>query len=150
MESAGKVYAQNPDPDTKLGDLETMELSKLKILQTRYKSIVGNRALLSRLRDRGESARRTLAAVEAELAARGAATEPGPPPLESRAASEVERLAQRMAQMEWDTGRRTVSAPVELDSDDDSEPEAEWPTAGGPSEGEEPRRAPAAADNCTA
>ena len=43
MESAGKAYAQNPDPDTKLGDLETMELSKLKILQNRYKNIVSNR-----------------------------------------------------------------------------------------------------------
>ena len=43
MESVGKIYASNPDPDTKLGDLETMELSKLKILQVRYKNIVGHR-----------------------------------------------------------------------------------------------------------
>ena len=65
------------------------------------------RALLSRLGDGGESARRALAAVEAELA--GRAVPSVPPPLESRrdaAAAEVDRLARRMARMEWGTSRR--------------------------------------------
>ena len=70
------------------------------------------RKLLSRLKDGGESARRTLAAVQKELETRVGA-EGGPPPLEGHraaaAAAELEKLAQRMAQMEWTEGRKSTA-----------------------------------------